>query len=224
MPLSIAAKKTKRRELWEGTPLKPYHVNHAVSAQKLEFSSKYAVKPALPSNESKTGSDRTLTMVLWAHWKMGDTQSRRKQTSTPRVGPRVDPRLCPREPHKRAHDSTHEVWFCLFSALQGLPTKSPTKRPTKASPEVPMKVYWETRGQFRKRVVLANVPSFWFSFRGNMLTYPCSGFRSGGTSECAPRSGFHFGGTSAKTTLLENHPFVNPRKVFTQVVEVHLSC
>ena len=28
-----------------------------------------------------------------------------------------------------------------------------------------------------------------------------------------PRSGFRSGGTSAKTTLLENHPFVNPRKM-----------
>ena len=43
--------------------------------------------------------------------------------------------------------------------------------------------HWETRGRFRKRVVLANVPSFQFSFRGNMRTYPRSGFRSGGTSE-----------------------------------------
>ena len=35
----------------------------------------------------------------------------------------------------------------------------------------------------------ANIPSFRFSVRGNMRTYPRSGFRSGGTS--------------AKTTLLE---------------------
>ena len=34
-----------------------------------------------------------------------------------------------------------------------------------------------------KRAVLANVPSFRFSFWGNMRTYPRSGFRSGGTSE-----------------------------------------
>ena len=38
--------------------------------------------------------------------------------------------------------------------------------------------HWEIRGGFRKRVVLANVPSFRFSFRGNMRTYPRSGFRS----------------------------------------------
>ena len=40
------------------------------------------------------------------------------------------------------------------------------------------------KGRFRKRVVLANVPSFRFSFPGNMRTYPRSGCRSGGTSEC----------------------------------------
>ena len=41
-----------------------------------------------------------------------------------------------------------------------------------------------TKGRFRKRVVLADVPSFVFSFRGNMRhMYPRSGFRSGGTSE-----------------------------------------
>ena len=44
--------------------------------------------------------------------------------------------------------------------------------------------HWETKGRFRKRVVLANVPSFLFSFRGNTRTYPRSCFRSGGTSEC----------------------------------------
>ena len=46
-----------------------------------------------------------------------------------------------------------------------------------------MSQHWEIKGRFRKRVVLANVPSFRFSFRGNMRTYPCSSFRSGGTSE-----------------------------------------
>ena len=39
--------------------------------------------------------------------------------------------------------------------------------------------HWETKGRFRKRVVLANVPSFRFSFQGNMRMYPRSGFRSG---------------------------------------------
>ena len=39
------------------------------------------------------------------------------------------------------------------------------------------------KGWFRKRVVLANVPSFRFSFRGKMRTYPRSGFCCAGTSE-----------------------------------------
>ena len=44
--------------------------------------------------------------------------------------------------------------------------------------------HWEIKGRFRKRVVLASVPLFQFSFWGNMRTYPHSGFCSGGTSEC----------------------------------------
>ena len=47
-----------------------------------------------------------------------------------------------------------------------------------------------------KRVVLAEVPSFRFSFRGNMRTYPRSGFRSGGTSEC----------TLFRSSFLGEHP------------------
>ena len=44
---------------------------------------------------------------------------------------------------------------------------------------------WKDReGRFPKRAVLANVPSFRFSFPGNRRTYPRSGFRSRGTSEC----------------------------------------
>ena len=42
-----------------------------------------------------------------------------------------------------------------------------------------VKFHREIKGRFRKRVVLANVPSFRFSFRVSMRTYPRSGFRSG---------------------------------------------
>ena len=57
----------------------------------------------------------------------------------------------------------------------------------------------ETNGRFRKSIPAehANVPSFRFLFRGNIGMYPRSGFRSSGTS--------------AKTILLENHPFANSR-------------
>ena len=48
-----------------------------------------------------------------------------------------------------------------------------------------LKIHWEIKGRFRKRVVLANVPSFRFSFRGNI------------------RQNHPFG----------NHPFANPRKI-----------
>ena len=49
----------------------------------------------------------------------------------------------------------------------------------------PVKIHWEIKGRFPKRVVLANVPSFRFSFRGNI------------------RRNHPFG----------NHPFRFPRKI-----------
>ena len=56
----------------------------------------------------------------------------------------------------------------------------------------------EIKGRFRKRVVLANVPSLRFFVPGD--------------HENVPSFRFSFGGTSAKTTLFENHSFANPRK------------
>ena len=44
--------------------------------------------------------------------------------------------------------------------------------------------HWETKGRFRKRVVLANVPSFRCAFGGNTRPHPRSGFPSGGACEC----------------------------------------
>ena len=67
----------------------------------------------------------------------------------------------------------------------------------------PQHFHWEIKGQSPKRVVLANVPSFRFSFWGNIRTYPCSGFPFRGNIRMCPRSGFRSGGASAKTTLLE---------------------
>ena len=80
--------------------------------------------------------------------------------------------------------------------------------------------HWKIKGRFRKRVVLANVPSFRFSFRGNIRrSHPFGNhpfvntkkghweikgrFPKGWFWRTYPRSGFRSGGTSAKTTLLE---------------------
>ena len=82
------------------------------------------------------------------------------------------------------------------------------------------KLHWEIKGRFRKRVVLANVPSFRFSFLGNIRrNHPFGNhpfvntkkghweikgrFLKGWFWRTYPRSGFRSGGTSAKTTLLE---------------------
>ena len=80
--------------------------------------------------------------------------------------------------------------------------------------------HWEIKGRFPKRVVLANVPSFRFSFRGNIRrNHPFGNhpfvntkkghweikgrFPKGWFWRMYPRSGFRSGGTSAETTLLE---------------------
>ena len=86
--------------------------------------------------------------------------------------------------------------------------------------QIPGVFHWEIKGRFRKRVVLANVPSFRFSFRGNIRrNHPFGNhpfvntkkgyweikgrFPKGWFWRTCPRSGFRSGGTSAKTTLLE---------------------
>ena len=66
------------------------------------------------------------------------------------------------------------------------------------SPGILVNIHRQIEERFRKRVVLANVPLFRFSFRGNMRTFS---FR--GNIRTHPRSGFRSGGTSTKTTLLE---------------------
>ena len=80
--------------------------------------------------------------------------------------------------------------------------------------------HWEIKGRFRRRVVLANVPSFRFSFRENMRrNHPFGNhpfvntkkghweikgrFPKGWFWRTYLRSGFWYRGTSAETTLLE---------------------
>ena len=98
--------------------------------------------------------------------------------------------------------------------------------------------HWEIKGRFRKRVVLANVPSFRFSFRGNIRrNHPFGNhpfvntkkghweikgrFPKGWFWRTYPRSGFRSGGTSAKTTLLETTllrtPDISFRFLFSSV-------
>ena len=84
----------------------------------------------------------------------------------------------------------------------------------------PLISHWEIKGRFCKRVVLANVPSFRFSFRGNIRrNHPFGNhpfvntkkdhweikgrFPKGWFWRTYPRSDFRSLGTSAETTLLE---------------------
>ena len=83
--------------------------------------------------------------------------------------------------------------------------------------------HWEIKGRFRKRVVLANVPSFRFSFRGNIRrNHPCVNklkahweikgrFRKRVVLANVPSFQFSFRGNIRQNHPFGNHPFANPR-------------
>ena len=100
--------------------------------------------------------------------------------------------------------------------------------------------HWEIKGRFSKRVVLANVPSFRFSFRGNIRrNHPFGNhpfvntkkghweikgrFPKGWFWRTYPRSGFRSGGTSAKTTLLETTLLRTPEHCEFLIKSMHMS-
>ena len=83
---------------------------------------------------------------------------------------------------------------------------------------------------------MANVPSFRFSFRGNIRrNHPFGNhpfvntkkghweikgrFPKGWFWQTYPRSGFRSGGTSAETTLFGNLPYANPRLLAQRITE-----
>ena len=86
----------------------------------------------------------------------------------------------------------------------------------------------EIKGRFRKRVVLANVPSFRFSFRGNIHrnhpfgNHPFVNTKKGSLGDKravskrvvlanVPSFRFSFRGNIRQNHLFGNHPFANPR-------------
>ena len=88
--------------------------------------------------------------------------------------------------------------------------------------------HWEIKGRFRKRVVLANVPSFRFSFRGNIRrnhpfgNHPCGNHQllSLGDKRAVskrvvlanvPSFRFSFRGNIRQNHPFGNRPFANPR-------------
>ena len=99
-------------------------------------------------------------------------------------------------------------------------------------------LHWEIKGRFRKRVVLANVPSFRFSFQGNIRrNHPFGNHPFANTKKAhweikgrfrkrvvladVPSFRFSFQGNIHRNHPFGNHPFANPR-MLTSVV-VHLS-
>ena len=115
---------------------------------------------------------------------------------------------------------------CCYKAQRKINKLKTTPTPNKNG-SYGIKCHWEIKGRFRKRVVLANVPSFRFSFRGNIRrNHPFGNhpfvntkkghweikgrFPKGWFWRTYPRSAFRSGGTSAKTTLLETTLLRNP--------------
>ena len=95
----------------------------------------------------------------------------------------------------------------------------------------PVFVHWEIKGRFRKRVVLANVPSFRFSFRGNIRrnhpfgNHPFVNHQKGSLGDKravskrvvlanVPSFRFSFRGNIRRNHPFGNHLFANPRFVF----------
>ena len=88
--------------------------------------------------------------------------------------------------------------------------------------------HWEIKGRFRKRVVLANVPSFRFSFLGNIRrnhpfgNHPFGNHQKGSLGDKravskrvvlanVPSFRFSFRGNIRRNHPFGNHPFANPR-------------
>ena len=103
---------------------------------------------------------------------------------------------------------------------------TPKKR--QDSEEICCDTHWEIKGRFRKRVVLANVPSFRFSFRGNIRrNHPFGNhpfvntkkghweirgrFRKRVVLANVPSFRFSFRGNIRQNHPFGNHPFANPR-------------
>ena len=92
------------------------------------------------------------------------------------------------------------VFFFLYLFFFSLPTvdtsgQSPRiigKFTVDVLEHVFLKAHWKIQGRFPKRAALANVPSFRFSFRGNLRIYPRSGFCSGGKHLNVPSFRFSF--------------------------------
>ena len=128
-----------------------------------------------------------------------------------------------------------DLLFTKWRVLVGIPPKkftrtSPTTWEDKflGNTFSGLNFHWEIKGRFRKRVVLANVPSFRFSFRGNIRrnhpfgNHPSANPRKGSLGDKravskravlanVPSFRFSFRGNIRRNHPFGNNPFGNPR-------------
>ena len=97
---------------------------------------------------------------------------------------------------------------------QGLEVLGSSRGSLRGSLRGPPVFHWEIKGRFRKRVVLANVPSFRFSFRGKHANVPSFRFLVPGEHPNVPS--FRF---SLRGNIRQNHPFGNHAFGFLRVLE-----
>ena len=116
-----------------------------------------------------------------------------KTPSSPRLGPTFGPLMF--------RSTCHTGNFATFT-LRGLLSSQHKKVSDDAACQAPNCPI--SAGSIHH--VMRSLSATKFTFRG--LTK--GGFVKGWFWRMSPRSVFRSGGTSAKTTLLENHPFVNP--------------
>ena len=114
-----------------------------------------------------------------------------------------------------------------FGQLLGSPTLRTPLRPIQPITACPLIVRpappcrEETKGRFRKRVVLANVPSFWFLVPGNIRMYLRSVFWYQGTSECTLVPCFGTGEHPPKPPFWKP-PFCEPATLVLHIMQTYL--
>ena len=175
----------------------PEHAKPSRNASKREADTEFSIDPT--SSIRTSIADAIFADAISETSREGTTKIMSDTLNLVRSTNKLrNARVTPTPPHTRQNMNKHldKLWPKMLQSKANVSLISPTRWS--------FSLHWEIKGRVRKRVVLAKVPSFRFSFRGNMRTYPRSGFRSGGTSECT------LGPVFVPGKHPPNHPFGKP--------------